>query len=434
MAVMKTAIPIKTLINPIEGIAIAVLALAGIFLLPGSLRAAPPMPGAIFTTDSTCTEVNMNIYDHKADVYIDGGPAHIGAAGLPDGSYCVQVTDPSGQTVLGLSDPAAVTVVGGEFVECYQLTAILKTGSSGFTVPGFDDTPNPGGEYKVWVSTDCEFANNTSKTDNFQVEEECTKSSLSVTSFYDTNANGVEDAGEQKMLGWMFHAYSHDNLHITKETPKYIHVLHGAYTTVAGHANEPNWVHTTPAKVEFTSEHAEEDYVTYVVWGNVCLGEGGANTSTFWSTASGQSMTTAGDLASLSSLYLRNAKGGDFNPATVKAFSNWQLNASTTNMAYMLSGQLAGMQLNVWHSFVNGSALVHAPGLSAWTVNGLSSLGFISVNDLMTAAAAEIQAHGKTDSSSPYRGYQEALKTALEDANNNRTFTQSVPCSVSFGD
>ena len=35
----------------------------------------------------------------------------IAVAGLPDGSYCVQVTDPSGQTVLGKSDPGAVAVV-----------------------------------------------------------------------------------------------------------------------------------------------------------------------------------------------------------------------------------------------------------------------------------------------------------------------------------
>ena len=43
-----------------------------------------------------------------------------------DGSYCVQVTDPSGQTVLGVSDAGAVTVVGGEFVQCYQLTVDPK--------------------------------------------------------------------------------------------------------------------------------------------------------------------------------------------------------------------------------------------------------------------------------------------------------------------
>lgn len=433
MAAMKTAIPTATQINSLfRGVVITVLALAGLIFAPGSLRAdtlAPPISGAIFTTDITCTGVNVNIYDIKTDVYIDGGPDHPGAAGLPDGNYCVQVTDPSGQTVLGLSAPGAVTVVDGEFVQCYQLSAILNTASSGFTVPGYDNTPNPGGEYKVWVSTDCEFANNTSKTDNFQVQQECQKGIVNVTSFYDANANGVQDEGDQDMIGWMFRAFGHDNLQITKETPNHAHVLVGAYTAVAGHPIEQNWVHTTPVKVEFTVGEYE---VQPVIYGNVCLGGGGANTSAFWSTKAGQSMTTGDDLASLSSLYLRNARGADFNPATVKALSTWQLNASTTNMAYMLSAQLTAMQLNVRHAFVNGDALVHAPGLSAWTVAGLNSLGFISVNDLMTAAAAEIQAHGLTDSSSPYRGYQEALKTALDDANNNRTFTQGAPCTVTF--
>src|SRR5947207_7706025 len=185
-------------------IVILALAFAGLFLAPSALRADPPLPGAIFTTDSTCTDVNVNIYDNKEDVYIDGGPAHPGAAGLPDGSYCVQVTDPSGATVLGKSDPAAVTVVDGEFVQCYQLTSILKTGSSGFTVPGYDDTPNPGGEYKVWVSTDCDFINNSTKTDNFQVRTDCLKGTVCVTKFYDANANGVQDDGEADIASWQF--------------------------------------------------------------------------------------------------------------------------------------------------------------------------------------------------------------------------------------
>ena len=68
-------------------ISIAVM-VAGLFLAPSALpQDAPPLPGAIFTTDSTCTGVDLNIYATKEDVYIDGGPAHPGAAGLPDGSY-----------------------------------------------------------------------------------------------------------------------------------------------------------------------------------------------------------------------------------------------------------------------------------------------------------------------------------------------------------
>jgi hypothetical protein len=145
----------------------AAAVLAILFAAATNLRAAP-LSGAIFSTDSTCTGVDLNIYSTKDAVYIDGGPAHPGAAGLPDGSYCVQVTQPDG-VVLGVSAPGAVTVSGGEFAQCYQLSLILNTASSGFTTPGYDDTTNPGGEYKVWVSTDCNFVEDSSKTDAFKV-------------------------------------------------------------------------------------------------------------------------------------------------------------------------------------------------------------------------------------------------------------------------
>jgi hypothetical protein len=415
--------------KPFGAITIAVAAFAGLILVPSSLRADPPLPGAIFTTDSTCTAVNQNAFDDKDDVFIDGGPAHPGAAGLPNGSYCVQVTDPSG-IVLGMSDPGAVTVVDGEFVQCYQLSAILKTASSGFTVPGYDDTPNPGGEYKVWVSTDCNFDPNSSKTDNFQVKQECEKAAVSVTAFYDANANGVQDAGESDMAGWRFRVFGHDNLQLTKETPKYAIVRVGTYTLVQHNPNELNWAHTTPTEIECTM--AEYDVIA-MSFGNVSLGAGGGLTPAFWGGKNGQPITTSDDLAFLSSLYLRNARGNDFNPTDVKGLSNWLLNAGTTNMAYMLSVHLAAMELSVRHSFVDGSALVYAPALSAFgTVAGLNSNGFISVNDLMAAAAAEIQAHAVTRVGSPDRPFQEALKTALDDANNNRTFVQSLAGPFNF--
>src|SRR4030095_13806198 len=125
------------------------------FLAPSAFP-ADPLPGAIFTTDSTCTGVNVNAFPNKEAVYLDGGAKLPGAAGLPDDSYCVQITTPDG-VILGLSAEGAVTVVDGEFVQCYQLSSILNTASSGFTIPGYDDTTNPGGEYKVWVSPDCTF-------------------------------------------------------------------------------------------------------------------------------------------------------------------------------------------------------------------------------------------------------------------------------------
>ena len=410
---------------------IVILAIPGLFLALSPLRADPPLPGAIFTTDSTCTEVNLNIYENKEDVYIDGGPKNPGSAGLPDGDYCVQVTDPSGQTVLGMSDFGDVTVVDGEFVQCYQLSAILKTASSGFTVPGYDDTPNEGGEYKVWVSTDCNFDNNSSKTDNFQVKKDCPRGEVYVSCFYDSNTNGIWDEGEQSLNGWEFHVFAHNNLHLVKHTPREAYVRIGAYTIREAPAVELNWVHTNPAKVQFMLAPDTEQEVAY---GNVSLGEGGANSIVFWANKTGLRTVTADDLAFLSSLSLRDGKGVDFNPATPKALADWSLNATDTNMAYSLSAQLAAMQLNVRHGSVNGGALVHAPGLLGFAAAGLNSNGFISVNDLMAAAGAEVLVHPQTRNGSLDRPYQEAMKRVLDNANNNRNFVQASPGVFTFAE
>src|ERR1700731_4240610 len=79
---------------------LAVLAFAVAFF---SAPANAQLSGAIFTTVANGSEVNFNIYGAKTDVYLDGGPgpgAPQTAAGLPDGVYVFQVTDPSGKTLL----------------------------------------------------------------------------------------------------------------------------------------------------------------------------------------------------------------------------------------------------------------------------------------------------------------------------------------------
>jgi hypothetical protein len=169
--------------------------LASMAMLGGPATAAPPiqLSGAIFTTDASGAPVNLNIYDSKEDVYLNGGPginAPDDAAGLPAGTYSFQVTDPSGQTLLSSDD-----------VSCRQFSvdssgviqSVAPSGSCAHT-PGIDgedagitvqlfpynDTPNIGGVYKVWVSPtnllDCDAPGNKhcfvprySKTDNFKV-------------------------------------------------------------------------------------------------------------------------------------------------------------------------------------------------------------------------------------------------------------------------
>ncbi len=86
--------------------------------------AAHAITGAIWTSEDDGVQVNGNLYDAKADVYLNGGPIHEGAAGLPpadkgpppdfDTYYVFQVTDPSGMVLLSQDEARCrVFTVGG---------------------------------------------------------------------------------------------------------------------------------------------------------------------------------------------------------------------------------------------------------------------------------------------------------------------------------
>jgi hypothetical protein len=188
-------------------VAAAVFALAtAVFSTAVMAAQSAPVTGAIFTTDQNSTFVNGNVYDTATDVYLNGGPrpnAPCTAAGLPNGDYYFQVTDPSGKVLLsyefvdGANHPIVaisqrkVNVSGG-FMKSYSGTRYTGIGkcSGAITVELFPylRTPNPGGEYKVWMTpvgdyacgvsvsnqNDCTvgffgFIPSKSKTDNFKV-------------------------------------------------------------------------------------------------------------------------------------------------------------------------------------------------------------------------------------------------------------------------
>ncbi|HWP61878.1 MAG TPA: SdrD B-like domain-containing protein [Candidatus Binatia bacterium] len=183
-------------------VVLSALALLGLLAFASGTSAAP-LAGAIFTTTPDGTIVNENVrYEDKRDVYLDGGPppnAPAWAAGLPDGIYVFQVTDPSGKFLLS-EDPAKcrlVRVAGGVIVERVSpaslgLTSTWTRNGTTFpchiddnpphpTDPGvrgasgrhdtnvdadhghdagaivvqlmpFGTTPNPGGVYKAWLT------------------------------------------------------------------------------------------------------------------------------------------------------------------------------------------------------------------------------------------------------------------------------------------
>jgi hypothetical protein len=179
--------------------------LAAALLLAGVSSLTAGLTGAIFTTNSTGTVVNGNQYDSPCSVYLDGGPglhAPAHAAGLPNGSYYFQVTDPSGKTLLS-TDPVGnrsflvnagvitnytgtggpVHVTGPDLVHP-ELGAITIRLANLSCPADFTASPNNGGAYKVWVTpvgsyisdvNNCGsgcfhgFVSSASKTDNFKV-------------------------------------------------------------------------------------------------------------------------------------------------------------------------------------------------------------------------------------------------------------------------
>jgi hypothetical protein len=147
-----------------------------------------PFTGAIFTTVKDGSKVNANHYKDCRDVYLNGGPKG-GGPGLPAGDYYFMVTSPSGgpPSMLLSEDALAerkVRVGASGEIESY-LGNTHDTGTDltggGMTVQlwPFSATPNPGGEYKAWLTPvdmysaadgTFGFVHRWSKTDNFKCE------------------------------------------------------------------------------------------------------------------------------------------------------------------------------------------------------------------------------------------------------------------------
>jgi hypothetical protein len=140
--------------------------------------------GAIFTTTVNGSAVNANIYGSTCDVYLDGGPgpkAPATAAGLPDGDYYFQVTDPSGVQLLSTDSVSnrrfhvtggiitAFTGTGGpaHATGIDQDHSAITISLANSTCPtDFLPTPNNGNEYKVWATPVASYIGNPANVDN----------------------------------------------------------------------------------------------------------------------------------------------------------------------------------------------------------------------------------------------------------------------------
>jgi len=188
----------------VSALAAAAASAVTLIAVAATPAAANPPSGAIFTTVADGSEVNFNIYPSKEAVYLDGGPgpgAPQTAAGLDDGRYVFQVTNPSGKVLLSQDaaqcrqfDVAGGIITAVVVTGCQHLTGLdVDHGAVTVQLMPYSDTPNPGGEYKVWATLasnyvcslsviDCGyvkgpdgmkhgFVPGDSKTDNFKVGE-----------------------------------------------------------------------------------------------------------------------------------------------------------------------------------------------------------------------------------------------------------------------
>jgi hypothetical protein len=464
------------------------LALVFGIALAGSVAGqAPPLSGSIFTTTADGLTVNGNIYDDCEAVYLNGGPQNPNAAGLPQGTYYFQVTDPSGGILLS-TDPiearqlvvdesgrvAGVPESGGPYHPEGDFNP--ANGSTPVQLWPFAATPNPGGEHKVWLTpvgsylADWEsnpeapanafgFVPSRSKTDNFKCRRHdgVTESVLGGTKYYDANANGLHDAGETGIAGWRIFltvqipgaAGPMPVATVTDATGAWslLFPVGTAYTVCEDEPVESHWFQSGPiagtvagtatavaiagSGLCWTGETTAAD--TYGLdFFNFCIGAGGGKTLGFWSNRNGQATLADGgsvnpELELLRGCNLRNADGSHFDPTSYASLRAWLLNGSATNMACMLSVQLAAMKLNVEAGFVSGDRLLY----DVWNDE------VISVADLLLAANGQLGAYPDTRAAgadSSQRPLQELLKDLLDDANNNLNFIQPAPCPFSFAE
>ena len=388
-------------------ITVLAMCLTGILpMLSLAEELTPSLPNAIWTTEQSGKTVDKNLYEAKWDVFLNGGPKKLDNI---EESYAVyiKVTNPSGSETLGSSQGLVEIGSGANLVSLWE-NLVTPIGTK-----GYNDTPNPGGEYKVWVSTDPSFSSAQTKFDNFKVKSPKMTEKLQLLKYYDTDADEVKDADEPYLDQWQFTITASNGETWTVMSPYADYAIEpGEYTITESMPLQSNWVPTGPTIVPTetgivlskTSARVTLDSVyndVTVLFGNVYLGPNNGRTLGFWSNKNGQALIDGSDIQALVALNLRGVNGAPFDPSNYSNFRNWILNATATDMSYMLSAQLATMKLNVLNGFVPENVIVTTP------------FGFMTIGELMAKANLALEV-------APfYRNYQEQLKNALDAANNN---------------
>lgn len=279
---------------------------------------------------------------------------------------------------------------------------------------------------------------------------------ISGVKFYDFDADGVRDAGEPGINGWTFgidtngdtvpdvFATTAGDSAATGGTFSFTNLGPGTYTVYELNGLTGMWVATTSTTAgPFTASSGIN--VTTHDFGNIKLAATGGFTLGFWSNPNGKAILQANEGAwrtLLNGLNLRNANGTDFDVPTTGSFANayaafrtWILNATATNMSYMLSAQLAATTLDIAYKGLSASTLVYLPGLYGWTSNAQGSSlltnlytsgmwtttgsNVVPLSEVIANANTLLGTNGSIPAGDGLRLYGEALKIVLDGTNNN---------------
>lgn len=411
--------------------------------------------------------VNCNIYENKASVYMSGGPES-GKSTLSDGTYFFAVLTPGeenggflegaegnlsdeteGGTAgdKGSGDPIAERTFRVEDQQIVEYNGSHKTGTSpqGRKIIGlapFDDTDNPGGVYILAICKDGATSPSECKYDAFKIKGEGPEvnpfGTISGLKYYDVNHNGKFDPGEAPLPGWAIDwtdAVSGTAITDASGLFEVKNLVADTYTFTeeegpAGWIQTGNTVDQSTASAgskvtlnadkTYTVELGEGGTASGLNFGNVCeINNSNGLTLGFWSNKNGQAVLSKNDPAwrkLLNASNLRNANGTPFTISTSDSFSKaygsfrtWLLNATATNMSYMLSAQLAATQLDIAYNGLNGNDLVNDPDGDGW----------VSINHVVADAIAFLATHGNTTAAGPDRELAEAYKNIFDGLNNN---------------
>lgn len=270
-----------------------------VMLAAVSTVASAQLHGAIYTSLADGTTVNQNTYAAKEDVYLNGGPQNVSSQGLPDQDYYFMVTDPNGTNKLSTDDVRnrRLQVIGGvifgskpdptdplTYPGHLDGSVSPTTGSKPVQLFPFDDTPNTGGVYKVWLipvsdydpdeaqnpAQNFGFKSGNTKTDNFKVlngNPIPPSSLISGVKFYDADRDGERDPDEDLLEGWeirIIGTLGGDPLDLTVFTD-----INGEYTVELDEGTTfeicevvpdatPAWTQSHPSPNEFSAGNAAQ--------------------------------------------------------------------------------------------------------------------------------------------------------------------------------